>query len=61
MRWKIEYPNIGSERTVSKFLLFPKRLWSREKECDEIRWLERCEIVQEYRLFNEWKERYWAD
>jgi hypothetical protein len=61
MRWKKVYPYYGSERTVKKFLIFPKELYSREKGCCEVRWLEQCEIIQEYKLFIHWTDNYWAD
>jgi hypothetical protein len=59
MRWKIKYPDIGDERIVNRFLIFPKKLWSRTNECDEIRWLERCNIIQRFYVGNRWGDRYW--
>lgn len=43
MRYKFKEPiELGTERTITKFLLFPKCIKN------EVRWLEVCEFVENY-------------
>jgi hypothetical protein len=70
MRWNNSAPREGSERTVEKFLLFPKRLrLSRDNRSYETRWLETCKIRQIYKIEGAylvgmswgWEDYWWDD
>ena len=48
MRWKVRRAEVGDERTVNSFLLFPRTIM------DETRWLERVKIRQVYSLVTDY-------
>ena len=56
MRWtiKIPLPKPDSERTIVKYLLFPRYIGG------EIRWLERAKFLQKYQL-NRWHDYRWVN
>jgi hypothetical protein len=55
MRWTVEEKKkphenkLGDRRIITRFLVFPKTLWSDKAEGLEKRWLEFAKIAQEYK------------
>ena len=66
MRKKIkikEKPRNYSKRVIEKFLFFPKKLYIKDDlDCKEIRWLEKCKVIQFYSSScNCWIDYLWYE
>ena len=64
MRWKRKMEVQGNSRTITKFLFFPTKIFDFVTMHDDIRWLEKATILQEYRSTRSggrWKNLRWVD
>jgi hypothetical protein len=64
MRARWVTPFYGQKRVVKKFLWLPKWLRLQGADVNEIRWLEKAEIEQEYGytfLGKGWRDMWWVN
>jgi len=57
MQYKYNNPQSGDQRSISKFLLFPKTLRVGNTNHYETRWFRKCKIIQTYRE-KRWYEEF---
>ena len=71
MQYKYNNPQSGDQRSISKFLLFPKTLRVGNTNHYETRWFRKCKIIQNavpnYDMFKsddrdyKWKDLCWSE